>query len=300
MIYDAKVPQLLKREQEWFGSIIRRPIDEDSRMNSISPDGQSMEIEAAEHIAPSPTLRPAQRIQIYNQQFWWRLLSTMHDTFPLLTRMFGYYDFNKMIGIPYLVNYPPSDWSLNVLGDRLVKWIDEEYKGEDKTLVLNAAKIDWSFSASFVVKQLPPLTTEEFPNEAALEGILSRQLYTQPHLHLFRFDSHLFNFRNEFLKHDPDYWLEHDFPENEKGKMFYFVLYRNQRNDISWKDISEGEYHLLSFFQQGMSIEVACHWLEAQENSLHFEAMHHLQSWFQEWTQRGWLTLVNPLYSSDR
>lgn len=108
MTFDAKVPFKLKKTQLWFGSIIGRPIDEDSKMNPISPAGQPIEIEACDFIRPSPTLRPAQRIQIYNQQYWWRLLSSMHETFPLVTRLFGYHDFNKIIAIPYLVKFPPE------------------------------------------------------------------------------------------------------------------------------------------------------------------------------------------------
>lgn len=295
VIYDGKVPHLLKREQQWFASIIGRPIDEDSRMNPISPSGQSMELEAAEHIVPSPTLRPAQRIQIYNQQYWWRLLDTLHDTFPVLTRLFGYYDFNRSIGIPYVVKYPPNHWSLNCLGDRLAQWIEEEYHANDKALVLNAAQIDWAFNQSFVTNQLPQLSAELLPDAAAMEEILCQPLYAQPHIYLFQMEHHLFHFRQEFLQHDADHWLDHDFPAMEKSQTYFFALYRNVRNEISWKEISAGEYYLLGFFKQGMTIDEACQWLEKQENDLYEAAMSNLQLWFQEWTQRGWLSLQNPL-----
>ena len=140
MKYDEHVPSLLKREQQWFGSIISRPIDVDSKMNPMSPSGIPMEVEAAEHITPSPTLRSAQRIQIYNQQYWWRLLNTLHDIFPLTTRLFGYQDFNRTIGMPYLTKYPPCHWSLTLIGERLERWVEEDYHAGDKELVKNSVK----------------------------------------------------------------------------------------------------------------------------------------------------------------
>jgi len=292
MNYDVKVPSSLKREQQWFGSIIGRPIDEDSRMDPISPSGKPMELEAAEHINPSHTMRPAQRIQIYNQQYWWRLLNTLHDAFPMLTRLFGYYHFNRSIAIPYLVKYPPSHWSLNMLGESLAQWLQEEYHGEDKTLIYDAAQLDWAFNYSFIVGQFPPLSFEQMPSEAQMEEMLSHPLYSQPHLNLFRMEHELFDFKMELMKHDPDYWQEHGLPKLKNEKIYFFVLYRNVRNELSWKDISAGEYHLLSFFKKGATVEQACEWLEEQQDaSVYEDAMNNLQSWFQEWSQRGWLSL---------
>lgn len=292
--YDENVPQSLKREQQWFGSIIGRPIDEDSRMNPISPSGKPMEEEAAQHIMPSPTLRPAQRIQIYNQQYWWRLLNTLHESFPLLTRLFGYYDFNRSIGFPYLTKYPPRHWSLGYLGDRLPRWCAEEYVGKDKKLVSDAALLDWAFTYSFVTARMSPIRGNEVQNETDAAGLLDKRLYTQPYVYLFKMDYHLFNFREEFIKQDPDHWINNPFPEMDTSKKFHFVMFRNPRNDVAWKEISDGEHFLLSRFVEGATIDEACQALEEQGAAYCDAAMEHLQEWFQEWTIRGWLTTNNP------
>lgn len=291
MSYDDKVPLALKREQQWFGSIIGRPIDEDSRMNPISPSGESMEEEAALHIAPSPTLRPAQRIQIYNQQYWWRLLNTLHESFPLLTRLFGYYEFNRSIGFPYLVKYPPRHWSLSLLGDRLHQWCMEEYHAEDKHLVLEAIAIDWAFSDSFTAESFPPLSVEQLAIQNGDSAIFEKTLYIQPFINLFEYAYDLFKYRIDFLKELPEHWLNHDFPELDRSQVFYYALYRNSKQDISWKKISKAEYHLLKFFKNGASLEKACEWLEDQDSEINEAASVHLQEWFQEWACRGWLSL---------
>lgn len=292
MTYDDKVPLSLKKTQQWFGSIIGRPIDEDSRICPITPSGNPIEEEAIEHIVPSPTLRPAQRIQIYNQQYWWRLLSTLHETFPFLMRLFGYYDFNRSIGFPYLTKYPPCDWSLSMLGKNLPQWVEEDYHANDKVLVLNASKIDWAYNYSFIAPQLTPITSDQIPSDEGVAALLTKKLTLQPSIHLFEMDCDIFPFRTEFLKHDPEYWVEHDFPKlNYNKKNYFFIVYRNLKNEISWNEISEGEYRLLGLFKKGTTIEKACHWLEKQDSALCEDALDSLHLWFQEWTMRGWLSL---------
>jgi len=290
--YDEQVPMLLKREQQWFGTIISRPIDEDSRMNPISPTGQPMEEEAALHIAPSPTLRPAQRIQLYNQQYWWRLLNTMHESFPLVTRLFGFFDFNRMIGIPYLTKYPPRHWSLSTLGDRFSQWCQEEYHAPDKQLVCQAAELDWAFAYSFTAHSNPRLQLEAAADLSSQpnETLLAQTLYLQPFIFLFEFDYDLFAFRIEFLKQEPDHWLHHEFPALDSSRPYHYILYRNIENNISWKGLSKCEYLILRLFHKGTTIEHVCSWLEDQSSEIIDEAAKNLQLWFQEWTQRGWLS----------
>jgi hypothetical protein len=293
MSYDVKVPESLKREQQWFGSIIGRPIDENSCMNPISPSGRSMEEEAAEHIQPSPTLRPAQRIQIYNQQYWWRLLNTLQESFPLLSRLFGFYDFNRSIAVPYLEKYPPRHWSLSFLGDRLLQWCQEDYHAKDKKLVLQAAELDYAFSDCFIVGEVAPITMEDIATEKAALAILEKVIYLQRFVCLFEYEYDFFKYRIDFLEKNHDHWLENDFPPMDNSRPFYYALYRTKKNDISWKEITRGEFLILSLFQKGASVDDICEMLENQPD-LYPEAAEKMQLWFHEWAQRGWLSLKNP------
>jgi Putative DNA-binding domain len=291
MTFDAKVPVKLKETQKWFGSIISRPIDEDSQMDPIAPSGRQILEEAPDYICPSLTLRPDQRIQIYNQQYWWRLLNNMQESFPLVTRLFGYRDFNFHLAIPYLLKYPPCHWSLNSLGDLLPRWVEEEYQASDKKLVLDTSRIDVAFSQSFVAPLRQPLQVANLAENGDLTALLDYTLYLQPHLHLFELSSDLFSFRAEFLKKAPEHWVENDFPPLAKEGPYYFILFRNLSHDIAWSDISAAEFGLLRLFQQGSSVGMACEWLENQEQALVEAASQNLHRWFQAWVVRQWLTL---------
>lgn len=281
----------LKPIQEWFAGIITNKLTEQDCINPLAPSGILIAEEATRYIVPSPTLSPHQRIQIYNQQYWWRLLNALHDNFPFVTRLFGYQAFNEEIGIPYLMKYPPNHWSLNHLGERLSKWISEEYRAPDRPLIFNATLLDWAFTASFISAQKAPLDLTTSMIQEDPEKLLAFTLYLQPHIHLFKWDYDLFSFREAFLKQSVEYWIEHDFPPLLKERTYYFTLYRTQKNHIIWKEIGPGEYALLHVLKKGASIEEACAFLEQQETAIYEEAVAHLQQWFQDWTARRWLTL---------
>ena len=293
MTFDTAVPHLLKNTQHWFASIITRPIDEDSVMNPISPSGRPMVEEAWEHIAPSPTMQPADRIQIYNQQYWWRLMSTMHDIYPLVVRLFGYRDFNQLLAVPYLTKYPPNHWSLSYLGERFPQWIEEEYHEKDKALVLNAAKIDFAYNNSFLTGSNEGIETCNFNSEDEAARLLELPLKLQSHLHLFEFPYDLFQYRIDFLKQDPDYWVEHDFPDliqHPKEDLYCFVLYRTRGNSIAVENISTDEYKVLQRFTSGSTVDLICEWLEEQADTALTEAAStHLNLWFQRWIASQWL-----------
>lgn len=289
-MYDEKVPTALKELQEWFGTIIARPISLKSEMNPISPSGIPMKEEAPRYIQPSPTLRPEQRIQIYNQQYWWRLLNVLHEIFPLATRLFGYREFNRRLGVPYLQAFPPNHWSLNFLGNRFIRWIESHYKGKDKTLLLQSAQIDLAFNDSFIAEDQSAISSESLPNPNDISFLLTKKMSLPKSLYLFELDYDLFELRVEMLKQDPDYWVKHPFPKLKKGRKFYFVLYRNGSKLLNWKEISKGEWLLLSQFREGFTVDQACEWLELQEEGVQNEASENLHRWLQGWIILRWLT----------
>lgn len=283
-VYDDKVPLCLKETQEWFASIIARPIDGDSRMQPISPTGIPMAVEALQYILPSPTLAPHQRIQIYNQQYWWRLLAILHDNFPLTTRLFGYHDFNQLIAIPYLQKYPPKHWSLNHLGDLLPQWACEEYVAADKVVVQEAIASDWAYVKGFF--------SAEYPFEITEESImLERKLLLQPHLSLCSFSHRLLPFRDAMVSQQPEYWEKEPFPPLEGRQNYYFVIYRNRNYHLAWSEIDHFQYLLLSKLnsKEGCSISELCSWLEEQDETIQSAASQNLHFWFQEWTIHHWL-----------
>lgn len=289
-------PCSLKTTQEWFASVITYPLGDNDTISSYSPHGFLIAEEATRYIVPSSTLKPHQRLQIYNQQYWWRLLNTLHINFPLVTRLFGRNGFNEQIGIPYLMKYPPNHWSLSAVGERLPGWISECYLEPDQNLVHHAATLDWAFTASFIAPQLKTLDLARLIQQKP-ESLLNTPFYLQPHIHLFTWEYDLLTFRDKFLEQDADYWIENRFPDLPKGKTYRFILYRNAKNNLAWREITQGEYLLLTCFKTGSSMASACEFMETQEPALYNEVATNLQKWIQDWTQLGWLTQESNVVS---
>ncbi len=281
-VFDSKVPPTLLASQSWFAQVITRPIDGDSRMLSISPSGRPMSEEAADYITPNERLGSAERIQIYNQQYWWRLLSTLQENFPTLTRLFGYTDFNRSLATPFLLAHPSHHFSLARLGDKLSDWIDECYIAPDKALALSSAQIDWAYQALFVAPSPLPISPSL--------DLLSKKMRLQPHLRLFTLPFNLFSFRAEFLKKDVDHWTEAmSFPPLREEGPYFFLLYRTSQNLIQYREIEQGQWTLLHLIAGGASLDEACNELEAQGGSGAKEAQGSLHLWIQEWIREMWL-----------
>lgn len=281
-LFDAEVPSSLLLLQQWFASIITRPLNDENQMVSTSPTGRPMTEEATDFILPNPKLSSAQRIQIYNQQYWWRLLTTLHENFPTLIRLFGYADFNHSIGTPFLSRYPSRHWSLANLGSQLTSWIKNHYFAPDKLLVLSAAEVDWAYQELFTS---PP---SSFLSPSL--DLLSKKIGLQSHLKLFKFPFDLFAFRTNFLKENVQFWMESEFPNLPKDKNYFFLLYRDAQNLISYKEIEEGEWSLLHLISNGFSIEQACDRLEKTKGIAFDQAQSSIGKWVQSWVRENWLT----------
>jgi len=293
--FDANCPALLKETQRWFGGIVERPIDSQSRINPVAPSGRSIIDEAPDYICASPTLEPYQRIQIYNQQYWWRLLSILHEIYPLVTRLFGYFDFNQTIGFPFLVHHRPYHWSLSFLGAELPQWIHKYYKADDKPLIYHAAQLDEAFNDVFFVKRMPPMDLHAYQRAHASGSLLNLKLYLQRTVRLFDFPYNLLRFREVFIDtEDGDYWMDRPFPEFEKGRRFTYILYRDEENGTCWHEIEMGQYQLLKQLQKGTSLNTLVSWLEEQNAPWVDEAVNKLSHWIQQWVVEGWLTPKRP------
>ncbi|MGK5594584.1 MAG: HvfC/BufC family peptide modification chaperone [Parachlamydiaceae bacterium] len=290
-ICEPQPPQSLTKLQEWFASIITQPIDDQSQIAPLTPRGAPIEKEAAIFIKPSPALKSYQRIEIYNQQYWWRLLKIMQETYPLAVRLFSYEDFNRTLATPYLQKYFPNHWSLSLLGDRLPQWVEEEYHADDKELITHSVAMDHAYNRAFFSLHYPALSLEDLQGANSVL-ILNTKLHLQPHVRLFKMPFDLFAFRKELMKESPEYWVENDFPQLKKDRTYHFLVYRRRSLMVTWKEISPTEYALLEQFSLGASVDVICQWIETQPETTQQEAESHLSAWFQDWSAEGILTKV--------
>lgn len=268
---NPKPPSELQDLQTWVSQIIRLPF---SKMGEYDiPEYETAILESIDqHIADGPILTASQRIGIYNQQYWWRLYHIMQSHYPGLLRIFGSDEFNSQISKPYLMKYPPNDWSLHNLGERLTQWIEEEYQQDDKAFVLNMAKIDAAYQK---IWHTPMLKSQRKISADV-------PLFLSPSVKLLEMQVDLMAFRFQLMQEEKDYWVDHPFPEIPPfKKKHYFALFYEDF-EPRYKELSNPEYQILKTFEKGCSVINAL----TSTNDVSEEK---IGIWFQEWAKEGWI-----------
>jgi hypothetical protein len=281
-----KAPQDLASIQKWFISIIEKPLTENQELAPLTERGNLVKEESIVVIQPSKTMQPYERMQVYNQQYWWRFYSIMQDQYPFLVRLFGYGDFNRQLVIPYLKSYPSKHWSLKPLGINLVKWLKKNYFESDRKLVINSSQIDLAFHRGFFKK---PLKNVGIENNYQASLFMCR-FKLQPFVELHSFNGDYMSFRDEFLKQDPQYWIDHDFPILKKDRQYHYITYRAPDGHMYWEEISKAQFILLKTFKKGATLDEACLVLEDNQNYFE-EAIGNIQHWFKKWSELNLLAI---------
>ena len=102
-----------------------RPLTPKWGMQKRWTDGSRMEELAAAFIKPNDRLSSFERLEIYNRQYWFRVLDCLYEDYPGLRAIVGERKFMKLI-TAYLARYPSDSYTLRDLGNRLDQFLGEE------------------------------------------------------------------------------------------------------------------------------------------------------------------------------
>jgi hypothetical protein len=159
---------------------VRRPLTSDFEMQKATEDGKSTAEIAASYISPNARLSSFERLEIYNRQYWFRLVSAVSEDFPTLNAVLGSFRFDALI-LAYLHENPSTSWTLRDLGAKLPRFLEvhPELSGRRHRLAVDVARLEWAYVDAFDGKHLDPLSAED----VRLIGPESR-LALQPHLQI--------------------------------------------------------------------------------------------------------------------
>src|SRR5882762_6323729 len=127
--------------QRTMARAVMQPLTAAERMQNTAPDGKSMRAYASRFIKPNDRLSSFDRLEIYNRQYWFRLLSSMIEDFPGLRAVLGDRRFEAM-SKAYLVDCPSRSFALRNLGVRLEEWLRKNAKwaGTKRELAVDIAR----------------------------------------------------------------------------------------------------------------------------------------------------------------
>ena len=166
--------------QRKMAAAVTRPLTTGYEMQEETEDGCFMSIEAESFIKPSARATSFERLEIYNQQYWFRAMSALREDFPGLASIVGEERF-EALSIAYLTANPSSSYTLRDLGSLFEQWLraNPSWAGPNPALALDVVRLEWAYIEAFDSRQEPALTLSDLSVLSA-----ESQLALQPHIRL--------------------------------------------------------------------------------------------------------------------
>jgi hypothetical protein len=112
----------LEQLQREMAAAVMLPLAADEQMRAEAADGRKMSTVAESFIAPNSRLSAFERLEIYNRQYWFRVLGALAEDFTALRAVVGGKAF-EALSIAYLAAHPSRSFSMRNLGSQMVEWL---------------------------------------------------------------------------------------------------------------------------------------------------------------------------------
>src|SRR6201981_3686990 len=101
---------------------VMTPLPPAERMRPTAPDGRSLRKVATDIIKPNDRLTSLERLEIYNRQYWFRVIDSMYEDFAGLRAVVGQRSFDRLVRA-YVSECPSQTFTLRNLGSQLEDWL---------------------------------------------------------------------------------------------------------------------------------------------------------------------------------
>ena len=275
---------------------VMRPLAAGDRMQPRAEDGAPMEAEAAGFIKPSAGLTSFERLEIYNRQYWFRLLGCFHDDYPGLRAVLGAEKFDALARA-YLTRHPSRSFSLRNLGERLELFLraEPQWAGPHGELALDMARFEWAQIVAFD----GPAESTPTAEELQMSATPALPLRLQPYLSLLELRHAVDEFSQavksqDALRKEASNAFE-SAPESSKfaantalppreDAPIHLAVHRYE-NSVFSKRLEPAAYRILCALRDGATLGAAC-------ESAGSEAAGKIEGWFANWSALGWFYLA--------
>ncbi len=180
-------PAWLADLQARFGDAIRTPLARGSGTLTATPARYEAALRADAN---------AERLAVYNRQYWFRLLDTMHAAFPLTSALLGAWSFNEHTA-SFFAKTPPRSWDLDQASDGFVEFFAASIEPHaDHELLVQSARIDSAWSQVFRAERGAAFQ----PSAADAARLLDARLIASPALAILEESAPLFALRTRVLE----------------------------------------------------------------------------------------------------
>lgn len=285
----------LAQLQREMARAVMMPLTPDEEMRRVSPDGTPMEWIAQSFIAPNSKLSAFERLEIYNRQYWFRVLGALSEDFPALRSVVGDRAFEAM-SVAYLTAHPSRSFSLRNLGSHFAEWLQKNphYAGRRARLAQDVARMEWAFVEAFDGAQREPLTLNDI---SILDG--DSRLSLQPHLQLieleFPVDDLVLHLHKNEKRQTSEAGVEHEDVVHPPAKLPTMrrkpVWLAAHRVDLSvfYLRLKRGEFETLSAIRAGRPLAEAIESGIVTSRVPSSKRPQLVRHWFTAWAELGWI-----------
>ena len=290
----------LEEFQRAVFEVTSQPLSPSERLRPRLPDGRSVREIANTLVKPNDRMTSFERLQVYSQQYWFRILGSLDEDFPGLRSLIGERKFEKL-AVAYLNENPSESFTLRNLGSRLGGWLREhpEYIAGVERVAIDMVRLEWADIEAFDKLELPQITTSD---SAKLSGDTILRL--QPHLQILDFaypvDELLLRIRGRDSKNDTASNAVLKFPRSgriqrsslPRPRKTFLAIYRLQ-GAVYFKRLTRDAFTLLRALGEAKPLE------EAIEISLVHSPRSvdrlgaRVQKWFKDWSALGWFASLS-------
>jgi hypothetical protein len=287
--------KLLNLQRRMAGAVMT-PLTSSERMRSVAPDGRSMRAVASQIIKPNDRLTSFERLEIYNRQYWFRVLSGFAEDFPGLRAVLGGRRFDAMAKA-YLTDCPSQSFTLRNLGSRLEGWLRKHPSraGSRQKVAVDMARLEWADIEAFDGKMEPPLKPEDLAGASPVKLRLRLQPYVSLLDLRYPVDDLLLEVRKDADNLDV---ASNAFSEKHKRKRvsavaklkpspLYLTVYRLDE-DVYFPRLEREEFLILSALRAGKSLNAAIDVALGKSPLPAEERATLVEKWFRTWSALGW------------
>jgi hypothetical protein len=285
----------LETLQREMAAAVMQPLTPDEQMRAQTHDGRSTTAIADSFIAPNSRLTAFDRLEIYNRQYWFRVLGSLLEDFPALLSVIGARAFERL-SIAYLTAHPSRSFTLRNLGSKLPEWLASNpgFAGRRHRLAIDVARIEWAFIEAFDNADRTPLTLDQV---VTLDAASSLAL--QPHLRLIALDypadDLVLNLHNHEKRQTSEAGIKHDDAPDTPAKLPRLrrrpTWLAAHRVDLSvfYRRLDREEFLTLAAIRQGLPLAAAIEAGFADSRISETCRAKHVGAWFANWAELGWI-----------
>jgi hypothetical protein len=282
--------------QREMAAAVMMPLTPDEEMRASAADGRAMTEVAASFIAPNSHLSAFERLEIYNRQYWFRVLHALAEDFPALRAVVGASKF-EALSVAYLTAHPSRSFSLRNLGSKLVEWLtaNPKWTGRRHALAIDVARVEWAFVEAFDNAERTPLTLDQI---ATLDG--GSRLALQPHVQLLALaypaDDITLALHQQEKHQTSEAGVRHEEDEEAPARLprlrrrpTWVVAHRVDFN-VYYRRLEREEYLTLLAIQNGQTLAEALDAGFAGSRIPEGRRPQRVREWFGNWAELGWIS----------